>query len=432
MEFLGSFIVAKNAAIGFFTTMGLGRFFKPKDSPAGLAESQLTESFHDKIVKKEHKIINLEQQATTYKKDNKRLQAQVKKLKAKLKLDGDKIGVKKLTEALTAFQKNDFDNADKLFKEIEEAQKLAIQVSASTALARGQIAERQVRWTEAAKHYARAAQLFPNFDTLTRAQKLAYEIGDYDSALSLAIKAKKIVIVDHGEESEQHATILGNLGGIYYEQGHYNKAESFYREALEICRKNFKENHQATAISLNNLAGINLSQKKYTEAETLYKRALSICKNIFNENHPYTAITINNLAEVCKRLGKSQKAESLYKESLQIHKKIFGENHPHTATSLSNLGSFYNVQKNYEEAEKLLKQSLEIRRITLGNNHPDTGTSLNNIGGLYLAQAQYKKAEPFCEEALKIFVTNLGHDHPDTKLIKENHEEIKKKLITNN
>ena len=351
-------------------------------------------------------------------------------LQSALERESNEIGNEKLNEAKVALENGDFSKADEIFAEIQTREELAVKRAARAANARGEIAEQEVRWTDAFKHYNRAALLDPTFKNLLQVQEVAFDIGDYDSALSFGIKAKEVAIAEYNEESEEYARIINNLATLYKQHAQYDKAELLYNEALEIRKRVFKENHPAIAVILNNLAGLYYLQGQYETAEKLYQKALKIEKVKLGINNPVTANSFSNLAEVYREQGKYEAAEPLFKKAIQIFRKVFRNKHPILATSINNLALLYDSQERYEEAEELHNESLMICREVLGNNHPDTANSLNNLGGVYYSQEKYKKAEPFCKEAWEIFETNFGPDHPMTKITKTNYEEVKE-LIAN-
>ncbi len=308
------------------------------------------------------------------------------KIRAVLEREGNEIGNKKLVEAGDALEKGDFSKADELFAEIEAREELAVKRSARAAFARGEIAEQEVRWYDAAEHYTRAAQLDPCFENLISAQRLTFEVGAYDSALSFGLAAQKAAIKEHGKDSKEYATSLNNLGTVYSNKKQYKKAEMLYKESLKIRQDILEKKHPDAAISLNSLGVIYLDQKKYREATYFLKR------------------------------------------SLNINKEAFGMKHTRTADVLSNLGGAYIGLGEFKKAKPLLKQSLKIRKEVLGNNHPEIANSYNNLGSLYFMQGQYKKAEPFIRQALEIFEAILGLEHPNTKKIKYNYELLKQHI----
>ncbi|MCA8835179.1 MAG: tetratricopeptide repeat protein, partial [Proteobacteria bacterium] len=148
----------------------------------------------------------------------------------------------KLAQAYEAFQNKDFSKADTLLKELEDSEKFNSKQFSQIAFIRGSIAEDDIRWEDAAKHYTRAANIDPNFDTLITAHRLNRAIGNYSSALSFGLKAQEAASQDYEEDSVQYVTSLNNLGELYYTQANYEKAEDSFNEALNICRDKLKDN----------------------------------------------------------------------------------------------------------------------------------------------------------------------------------------------
>ncbi len=337
-------------------------------------------------VKLEQKIAELDLRLADVPKAFKEFKERIARLESMLEREGNEIGNKKLMEAREALEKGDFSKADDLFAEIEAREKLAVERSARAAFARGEIAEQEIRWYDAVEHYTRAAHLNPCFETLIIAQKITYDIENYDSSLSFGLEAQKAAIKEHGKKSEQYATSINNLAGVYLVQKQYKEAERLLKEVLKISQDTFGKKHPEVAMSLNNFGGIYQEQKQYRKATYLFKKALNI-----------------------------------YKESL-------GLKHPVTANTLNNLGSSYRALGEFTKAKPLLKQALKIRKEILGDNHLETANSLSSFGYLYFTQGQYTKAEPFYLQALKIIEANFGQDHPRTKKVKGDCECIKEIL----
>ena len=157
--------------------------------------------------------------------------------------------------------------ADGLLAELEDALTNTVKVAADAAFLRGEIAEQEVRWLDAAKHYDRAARLDPHWNTLRKATEFSWRAGNY--ALS----------VRHGEDLVETAKLAGDqvqVGAALNEHalalsflGHFEKAETLYREALEIVQATIGEGHPNYAVGLNNLAEEVKAQGRYAEARPL-------------------------------------------------------------------------------------------------------------------------------------------------------------------
>ncbi len=358
----------------------------------------LTEETYEKGLKNAVRVKELEMQAT-HGKERKIFQAQIDKLnndlanlpqafeeaqiqiaklKAKLEREGNEIGAEKLAVAIIALEQGDFSKADELFAEIEAREELAVERSARSAFARGEIAEQEVRWQDAAEHYARAAQLAPSFKNLNMAQTFAINMNDDDSALSFSLQAQTVAIKEYGEESHEYASTINNLGTIYKTQKIYEKAEPLYQKSLQISIKLIGEEHPQIATILDNLAVLYQEQKKYKKAFPLRNKALKIYKKTLGKNHPDTAICISNLAFIHQRQGNYKEAKLLHKQSLKIRQKVLGNAHPYTADGFSSLGGIYYDQKHYNKAAPMFKCALEIFEKVLGHDHLKTNLARTN------------------------------------------------------
>ncbi len=280
----------------------------------------------------------------------------------------------KLEEAKAALEAGDISESDKLFIVAEDGE-LTKKQFAEVALARGEIAELQLRWKDAAEHYARAVQLDRSFEALIRAQRLANDMGDYDLALSLGNKAKEAAIAEEDKKGNKYTISLNNLGFVYRKCGDLKKAESLYEEAIDIQRKISKGEERDTSLAVNlcNLAELYKAQGHYGKAKSLYEEALKINEKVFGEDNPDTAAIISSLGVVYEYLGEHADAESHYLKALGIREKHLLENHPAIANSLNNLAVFYGrVGKNRDDAGLYYKRALKILTDSFGLEHPDT------------------------------------------------------------
>ncbi len=275
-------------------------------------------------------IAELYNRLTDPKKSLEEAEKRIKNLETALEREGNDIGAEKLEEAKIALENSDFSKADELFAEIETHEEIAVQRSARAAFARGEIAEQEIRWEDAAKHYARSAQLDPNLDNLTRAGHLAYALSDFSTALSFNTKLKKELITKHGKEKQQYARAINDRAVIYTEQGEYEKAEPLHKEALKLRQNILKGNDPDIAESLNNFASFYTLLKKDVEAEAFLKQAISIYQEALGDNHPNTAHSLNNLAMIYYNQGKYTEAKLYCKQALEIFEATLGSNHPNT------------------------------------------------------------------------------------------------------
>jgi tetratricopeptide (TPR) repeat protein len=305
------------------------------------------------------------------------LQAIITNLEGQLNRQGNQIGGDALAEAKAALESGDFAAARTLFETLSARTALEVKTHADAEFALGQIAEAEVRWLDAARHYSKAARLEPSFIHLRSASDYSERAGDYKTA---AIFGENLL--DLARKSKTPPRVSEALNG----------------HALNLLRL-----------------------EHYAEAETLLRESLEIALNIYGKEHIVYANRLNNLSELMYLQGQYTEAEELLRKSLEISRAAIGEEDAAFATQLSNLARNLQPQKRHLEAEALLLEALRIDRATIGEAHPSYGTHLNNLASVIKAQGRYSEAEDSWRQALAIFRHSLGDTHPNTKDVARNY-----------
>lgn len=291
-------------------------------------------------------------------------------LEAALTREGNEVGNEQMAKARTALEAGDFSLADEIFAQIEAREQLAVGRVARAAFARGEIAEQQVRWAEAAEHYEKAAKMSPTADNIRKAQEFTLRAGDFDASLYWGKQLIPATIAEYGENSPNHAAALNNLASIYRLMRTYDTARLLYEESLKIAKKTIGENHPNYATALSNLANIYCDMGKTAKAEPLFLQAIKIDKATIGDNHPNYAAHLTNLALLYRKMTKYDGAEALYKKAIKVDKATIGENHPEYAIDLNNLALLYSDMGKPAQAEPLFLQAIGILEQSLGVNHP--------------------------------------------------------------
>jgi len=328
------------------------------------------------------------------------------------------IGANRTADAKVALETRDYAKADAIFAEVEELENSAVHRAADAAFGRGLIAEEQVRWHDAASHYARAAQLNPAFDTSLKAREFAYRAADFAAALRWG--ADLIALATSGGDQWQQATALNEHATTLNALGRNTEAEVLIRQALDIGRATIGEAHPDYATNLDNLARAVRDQGRPAEAEALFRQALDIDRATIGEAHPTYANHLNNLARAVQDQGRPAEAEPLFRQALDIARTTIGEAHPTYALGLTNLAGVVQDQGRLAEAEPLFRQALDIARATIGAAHPTYAINLNNLARAVQDQGRHVEAEGLFRQALDILLRSLGDQHPNTRTIAKN------------
>ena len=97
--------------------------------------------------------------------------------------------------------------------------------------------------------------------------------GRYEDAKEASLQALQTVRELEGEDHNDCATNLSNLGVLYQASGDYVRAEPLLQCAMEITKKALGDDHPDYAISLGNLGGLYKAMGDHARAEPLYFRA---------------------------------------------------------------------------------------------------------------------------------------------------------------
>lgn len=262
-------------------------------------------------------------------------QKQISDLKDRLSRMGNEVGGERLNEAYDAFQRLDYSVADEIFAEVEERQRLEVEQASRAAFGRGEIAEAEVRWADAATHYARAARLADTLDTLYKAALFAKLAGDYKSSLRFA---EDMVAKARAKDDRPNLSRgLDRLATAYQETGQYEPSETLFREALQIDATDQGKMSRTYASGLNNLAGVVKAQGRFADAERLYREALEIDRATIGEGHPDYAIRLGNLGSLLGQTGRATEGREMLEQALGIFRATLPEDHPNIATTLGHI-----------------------------------------------------------------------------------------------
>ncbi|MEM7744806.1 MAG: tetratricopeptide repeat protein [Pseudomonadota bacterium] len=334
----------------------------------------------------------------------------IRELEALLEREGNQLGAERLKRAEDALAAGDFDEADALLAEISAEEDLAVQRKARAEYGRGQIAEEQVRWLDAADHYKRAAELEPTYDTLIKAGWFLDAAGRYTEGAAIKEKLVALSKAEHGKNDTKTGAALNNLAESYRALGRYAEAEPLYRKAIEIGKATIGERHPTYAIRLNNLAALLQDMGRLEEAEPHYRKAMEITKATLGEGHPDYAIRLNNLAALLQDMGRLEEAEPLYRQAIEIDKATIGERHPDYATDLNNLAGLLRAMGKPDDAKPLFEQMHAIRLDKLGVDHPQTKQGAGNYAVLL---REHFPDDPALVELEAAFGPDIGREGGD-------------------
>ncbi len=172
---------------------------------------------------------------------------------------------------------------------------MAVQQAARATFGRGEVAEAEVRWLDAAEHYKRAARHDPSYDTLAKAGMLLQRAGRFTEAIAQKEALVRLVRQEIETDDPRHGSALNNLALSYVTTGRYDEAGPLYREALQVTGRAQGKQHPDYAVRLNNLAGLLQATGRRAEAGPLLEQALQVVEAALGAEHPHTVAVRGNL-----------------------------------------------------------------------------------------------------------------------------------------
>jgi tetratricopeptide (TPR) repeat protein len=331
-----------------------------------------------------------------------------------------------LAQAQSALARGDAEQADALFKQIEDQAAATIKVAGEAAHQRCQIALDAIRYREAFVHCQRAVQWVPDNTTyLNDVGEMARLLGRYRVARDYVQQALTSDLKTYGQDHPRVAGERNNLGLAWANFGEYRKAIGYYEQALASDLKTYGEDHTRVAEERNNLGAAWRALGEHRKAIGYYEQALTSDLKTYGEDHPRVAEERNNLGAAWRALGEYRKAIGYYEQALASGLKTYGEDHPRVATTRNNLGGAWDALGEYRKAIGYYEQALASDLKTYGENHPSVAVDRYNLGKAWRDLGEPRKAIGYYEQALVIAEKTLGADHPNTKEIRRNLEALK-------
>lgn len=355
---------------------------------------------------------------------------ELQQLREKLGAFEGEVPSEQLEAARQALSAGDRSLADSLFAQVEADSADEVRRAASAAAARGSIAEEEIRWTDAAEHYTRAARLDPTFRRLQYAHGFSLVSGNFRQADYLV---QELLIAAEASGDSMYMRIAERA---YAETltalGHLDKAEATYRDILAQLDRELGRNQQEPAFAPGGLDGVEYAQvlgelagvlgktNQLAEAEKLHREALNIIVPIVGEGDNGYAAMQNNLGNLLRQQGRAEEAEPLIRGALETLGPRLGDAHPHQAAMLGNLGIVLRELGRFEEAVAHQTKALDILKISLGKNHPEYALQVNNLAKHFQYMGRHEEAEALFRQALAIYQETLGPDHPSTQHVQDN------------
>lgn len=327
----------------------------------------------------------------------------------------------RLAEARQALARGDRSLADDLFAEVAAQTLASVELAAKAAFARGEIAAQDIRWRDAAEHFATAARLDPGIESLEAAGNYLRASGQYDRALSHDRAALALAQDQFGTDSLEVAQAASNLALTLISLGDYEAARPLIRDSLDITEARLGRASSEYGIRLNNLASIHRDLGDEQSAEAMFTDSVEILRAARGPDDAELAIALSNLGAFLSQVKRLDEAEHLLREAQDITERAYGRNHPDFAVRLNNIAHVLQSQGQDDEALALFHEAADVIRNVLGEEHQQYAIALSNIGGIHHKAGEVDAAEGNYRRALDILRASVGDHHPTTRIAADNY-----------
>ena len=146
-------------------------------------------------------------------------QSQIADWEGILKRDSNHFLADRLIDTQDKLKLGDFSAVDLLFSQTVAGGEPAVQSIACAAFSRGEIAEQEIRWHDALRHFETAAWLEDNKDHLAGLVRLLRLLGRTSEAVPLAKRLPKLTCDSFGTDRPEHCYLLQQASGIIPHSG---------------------------------------------------------------------------------------------------------------------------------------------------------------------------------------------------------------------
>jgi serine/threonine protein kinase/tetratricopeptide (TPR) repeat protein len=243
---------------------------------------------------------------------------------------------------------------------------------------------------------------------------LAYDVGDYESAVRLLMEALDAYRAELGDVDDPR--IAGAMDWVSVslsELGRMDEAESVMREAVAMHRRLDPEPNRDLASALVSLTDLLRTKAMYAEALETGAEALAMVRRVHGDDHLEVAHALNQHASTLSRAGRPAEAVPFVEEGLAIRRAVFDGPHVEIAASLGNLANILAGLERLEEALVPRRESADMMRAIFPGDHPYVAATTHSLGDLLFQLDRVDEAEAVLEEALDSHRAALPVDHPN-------------------
>ena len=286
----------------------------------------------------------------------------------------------------------------------------------------GDIEFTQSRYTEAAKHYSHALELYQGDDNIGKEYKLIVPTFSAVSAkLGSAFRnASKVVdavqayrrAIATADSKKDELSAHTSLGNLFQSVGENASALAEYEHSIRLSEE--LKDHVSLGWAYGNMGNAYLGLYQREKGLNYLTKALDL--TVKHEPTPQAiSRAYNNLGTAHQALNELDKAEENY--DLALGQSIYGNDIPGQARVYGNIGNVLMLRKDYERS---IPHYTEV--LHLSKDRSTVSTAFHNRGCSYYEWAESKKETLFPKDASSVKKDQFFLNGPDFKGCEGKHQ----------
>ncbi|HET8861364.1 CHAT domain-containing protein [Marivirga sp.] len=234
-------------------------------------------------------------------------------------------------------------------------------------------------------------------------------MGQLDSALQILLSVDQEILENINGKKEEKALAYKNTGDIYLELADFDSAELYLNKSLAQFEGENKFQTEIEIQTRNSLGVLEQNRTNIDKATEYFTKNLNLIEKTVGKQTVEYANTLNNLGSLSLENSDYQLAESYFKDAGYIFQSIFDANHENNAMVFENLGTVAQSRARYRIADSLYQLAEKTYIASLGATHPKLLNVNSKLALVKLAEAEYPAAERYFRKTLELSRTIFGN-----------------------
>ncbi|WNB18776.1 tetratricopeptide repeat protein [Marivirga arenosa] len=227
-------------------------------------------------------------------------------------------------------------------------------------------------------------------------------MGQLDSALNLLLALEADILKNIAGRQEEKALAYKNTGDLYLELADFDSAELYLNKALAQFEGNDKFKTEIQIQTRNSLGVLEQNRTNIEKAASYFTQNLKQIEETLGKQTVEYANTLNNLGSLRLEDSEYDLAASYFEDAGKIFRSIFEEEHENIARTYENLGAVAQSRSLYRVADSLYQLAEKTYTASLGSEHPALLNVNSKLALVKLAEADYPKAERYFRQSLDL------------------------------